>query len=313
MINLSHISFKYPVKGRFSLEDITLAISPGQIFTLLGPNGAGKTTLIRILAGLIIPEKGTAAICGHDVLIQEYAARRSIGLVLGDERTFYFRLSGAQNLEFFGGLYGLPRRELKEKIAISLALVGLEKDAGLQYMRYSSGMKKRLALARALLHVPQVYLLDEPNSGVDPLSARNIREIIFDLKKQGKTILLTTHNMAEAEKMSDRIGFLREGKLIKEGTLDEFKNLIGRKWFRLELAIGDNAAGIERFAGIIKQIENLPGCFKVQTEDSAIVVEHNGHFEIARLLNLANQDRLPILRAETREATLEDIFIRLAG
>jgi len=219
MLTLSNINFKYPKRGKFALDDISFSIIPGEIFTLLGPNGAGKTTLIRILSGLIIPHEGKVDICGFDMLTKEYQARRMIGLVLGEERTFYYRLSGAQNLEFFGGLYGIKRSILKKKIVEVLEMVGLEDDAKLQYMRFSNGMKKRLSMARALLHNPEVLLLDEPNSGVDPLSAKSIRDIIFSLKKQNKTILLTTHDMEEAEKMSDHIGFLKDGRLIKIGKV----------------------------------------------------------------------------------------------
>ena len=197
MVTLKNINFKYPKKKQFALSDISLSISPGEIFTLLGPNGAGKTTIIRILSGLIVPHQGEVLISDNDLQKKEYQARKIIGLVLGDERTFYFRLSGAQNLEFFGGLYGIRRSLLKNKIYQVLALVGLENDAKLQYMRYSTGMKKRLSMARALLHDPDVLLLDEPNSGVDPHSAKSIREIIFTLKEKNKTILLTTHDMEE--------------------------------------------------------------------------------------------------------------------
>jgi len=157
MHELKNISYKYPKKDGFALSDITFAIQSGEIFTLLGPNGSGKTTLIRIISGLILPKSGTVAICGHNIQTDEYKARKSLGLVLGDERTFYFRLSGAQNLEFFGGLYGIPRSQLKKKIVEALEMVGLEDNAKLQYMRYSTGMRKRLNMARALLHDPEVY------------------------------------------------------------------------------------------------------------------------------------------------------------
>ena len=226
MVLLDAIEFKYPKRKQFSLSEISLAVPSGEIFTLLGPNGAGKTTLIRILSGLILPHKGTVSIRGYDVQRQEYEARRAIGLVLGDERTFYFRLSGAQNLEFFGGLYGLSRQTLRKRVPEVLDLVGLKKDAQLQFMRYSTGMRKRLNMARALLHDPQVLLLDEPNGGVDPESARNIRQTILDLKQQGRTILLTTHVMDEAER-ADRIGLMRQGRLIDEGRPQELKEKYG--------------------------------------------------------------------------------------
>lgn len=150
MLLMQSVRFKYSKKDDFALDDLSFSIRPGEIFSLLGPNGAGKTTIIRILSGLILPQHGTASVCGFDLRQREYDARRSIGLVIGDERTFYFRLSGAQNLEFFGGLYGIKRAVLKKKVLEVLHKVGLEKDANLQYMRYSTGMKKRLNIKEVI-------------------------------------------------------------------------------------------------------------------------------------------------------------------
>jgi ABC-2 type transport system ATP-binding protein len=170
MIHIKNLSYSYPKKKSFVLTLSGYSAKSAEISAILGPNGSGKTTLIRILVGLIIPRNGKVLICGCDLRSHEQKARKRIGLVLGDERTFYFRLSGAQNLEFFGGLYGLNGSTLKKSVTKVLEAVGLQDDAKFQYMRYSTGMKKRLAIARALLHDPQVLLLDEPNSGVDPHS-----------------------------------------------------------------------------------------------------------------------------------------------
>ena len=311
MISLSNIAFKYPKKRDFSLSDISLEIKPGEIFTLLGPNGAGKTTLIRIISGLIIPQSGTVTVCGHDTQLNEYEARKAIGLVLGDERTFYYRLSGAQNLEFFGGLYGIGRGILKKRIPEVLGMVGLQDDAKLQYMRYSTGMKKRLSMARALLHSPPVLLLDEPNSGVDPQSAKTIREIIFNLKKESRTILLTTHDMQEAEKMSDKIGFLREGRLIKTGSLEEFKKIINKRRLEIEFEKVGDLSGVTIINGLIQRILDISPLASVSYINSTLVINYNGSFDMSRALGLVAEEGLDIIRTNTIEPSLEDIFIKL--
>ncbi|MBW1959698.1 MAG: ABC transporter ATP-binding protein [Deltaproteobacteria bacterium] len=313
MITLKNITYKYPKKNGFALADIDFDIRPGEIFTLLGPNGSGKTTLIRIISGLILPKAGTVTICGHNIQTDEYRARKSLGLVLGDERTFYIRLSGAQNLEFFGGLYSLPRSQLKKRIMDALEMVGLEDNAKLQYMRYSTGMRKRLNMARALLHDPQVYLLDEPNSGVDPQSAKKIRDIIFSLKKQNKTILLTTHDMNEAEKMSDRIGYLKNGRLLKIGKIEEFKNIIARK--SLEIVFEPPFANTEHTAlnSLTAEIRQTTSCYSVEFRDNILRINYNGSFDVNKALNLISRSGLSIRKTNTREASLEDVFIKLAG
>jgi len=252
-------------------------------------------------------------VCGYYTQLHEHEARRAIGLVLGDERTFDFRLSGAQNLEFFGGLYGMRRPELKRRVPEVLEMVGLQDDAKLQFMRYSTGMKKRLSMARALLHNPPVFLLDEPNSGVDPKSARTIREIIYGLKKDGRTILLTTHDMDEAEKMSDRIGFLREGKLIKIGSLEEFKGIIKKRRLEIEFIPERGLSGPANIQNLVQRIlESFP-LAAVTVHGSSIAINYNGSFNMTRVLGMIAEEGLEAVRTNTIEPSLEDIFIKLAG
>jgi ABC-2 type transport system ATP-binding protein len=313
MIIIKDLCFNYPKKKDFALSEISCEIKPSEIFALLGLNGAGKTTLIRILSGLIIPQSGRVTVCGHDTQLNEYEARKSIGLVLGDERTFYFRLSGAQNLEFFGGLYGIKRARLKKRVMETLEIVGLQDDAKLQYMRYSSGMKKRLSMARALLHNPPVLLLDEPNSGVDPRSAKTIREIIFNLKKENRTMLLTTHDMEEAEKMSDRIGFLKEGKLIKIGSLEEFKAIIRKRRLEIEFDTEQGLIGATALENIVRRITDFSPLTSVKLNNSTLIINYNGSFDMSRVLGLVAEEGLKTVRTNTIGPSLEDIFIKLAG
>jgi len=313
MLAFQDIHYSYPKSGgrQFGVSDLSFDVSPGEIFTLLGPNGAGKTTIIRILSGLIVPKSGDVTVCGHSMSRDEYKARRTIGLVLGDERTFYYRISGRQNLEFFGGLYGIKRSVLRPRIDKVLDMVGLTADAGLKFMRYSSGMKKRLSLARAMLHDPAVYMLDEPNSGVDPESANKIRRIISDFKRAGKTIFLTTHDMAEAERMSDRIGFLREGRLVKIGRLDEYKRLISRKI--LEIAF-DNPDDIS--AATCEAIQNrLHGMTagQVAFDGNRLTFEFNGDADLNTVLAVVLDSGFHITGTTTMEPTLEEVFLTLVN
>jgi len=311
MITLNNVSYRYPKKKEFSLKDISFSISPGAVFTLLGPNGAGKTTIIRILSGLIIPRQGSVSICGHDILYDEYKARRKIGLVLGDERTFYFRLSGAQNLAFFGGLYGLKSSNLRRKVIEVLDRVGLSEDAKLKYMYYSSGMKKRLSMARALLHEPEVLLLDEPNSGVDPYSARKIRELIFDLKTRNRTIFLTTHDMEEAEKMSDKVGFIKTGSLLKVGSIDEFKNDIDKRIFEVVFDKVFDSSHLHDVKILIDRLRNGLVVESAQFRDGILRICYNGSFDMLRAMEIISRCSFPVRETNTIQPNLEDVFMKL--
>ncbi len=312
MLSMTDIGYSFSGKSLPALAEISLNVRGGEIFTLLGPNGAGKTTLLRIISGLIIPQSRTVRVCGFDMHTHQYQARACIGLVLGEERSFYYRLSGAQNLEFFGGLYSIPRHALKTRIQTLLALVGLDKDARLQYMRYSTGMKKRLALARALLHDPKVLLLDEPNSGIDPASARTIREILADQKRQGKTILLTTHDMTEAERLSDRIGFLKEGKLLKVGALADFHKFSNKKRIEFDFE-GSDVAGDNRVSRLVERIRAVSAFQALTATGNRITISYNGSFDMAAVLAEVSASGLEVVRTNTYTASLEDVFIQLAG
>jgi len=311
VIHLNDIHYRYPKREDCALEAVSFEVRPGEIFCLLGPNGAGKTTLIRVLSGLILPRQGDVAVCGFDLRRAESKARRSLGLVLGDERTFYFRLSGAQNLEFFGGLYGLGRARLKHRVAEVLDLVGLTGDSDLQFMRFSSGMRKRLNLARALLHDPPVLLLDEPTSSVDPESAGSIRRIVGDLKERGRTILLTTHDLAEAERLSDRVGFLKRGRLTRVGTVAEYKALIRKKRLTIRFDSSAKITDLQRrcLTGDIRRATEIDGLSFV---DHELEINYNGKFNVNAALYAVSRTGLPIASTRTEEASLEDVFLALA-
>ena len=200
-----------------ALDDISFDVGPGEVVALLGPNGAGKTTLIRILAGTVLADSGDATVAGHDVARAGAAARRSLGLMIGDERSHYWRLSGRRNLAFFAALAGMPRREGAARAQLLLEEVDLAQAADRRVMSYSSGMRARLSLARALLANPPVLLFDEPTRNLDPLAASRFRQTTTRLaREQQAGILFATHNLQEAVAIANRILVVSAGKLVLE-------------------------------------------------------------------------------------------------
>src|SRR5947208_5818617 len=188
-----------------AVRGVSFAIEPGELFGLLGPNGAGKTTTIKMLITLLIPTAGSARVLGYDVVKDAREVRRRIGYVFGGERGVYERLSGYDNLRYFAELYGVPPRLQRRRIDELLELVGLKGREQERAEGYSRGMKQRLHIARGLLHDPEVVFLDEPTLGLDPVGARELRATIASLAAGGKTILLTTHYMLEADALCHRI------------------------------------------------------------------------------------------------------------
>lgn len=226
------------LRGRWSrsrvkaLNRMELSLERGVCFCLLGPNGAGKTTLIKILSTLILPDDGRAEVFGFDVSKFSQEVKRLVSYVMSDERSFYWRLTGRQNLTFFGALCGLSSRKLENKIAEVLAVAGLEAVADLRVNTYSTGMRQMLALARALLSDPELLLIDEPTRSLDPITAQRIRSFIRNalIKGQGKTVLVATHNLQEAEEMADQLAIINRGQCLVQGDLAE---LTEKSWHSL--------------------------------------------------------------------------------
>ena len=217
-ITIQSLSKKF--EDKTALHNLSLHVAKGELFGLLGPNGAGKTTTINILCGLIKPTSGSAQVYSYDVQKETQKVKELIG-VCPQEPAIYPYLSGAENLELFGNLHGMNKKVLKERSNMLLAKLGLKEDAKRLAAKYSGGMKRRLSLTLALIHDPQVEFLDEPTVAMDPQSRHAVWDFIKDQKTQGKTIILTTHYMEEAEELCDRIGIIDHGKLIALGTPKE--------------------------------------------------------------------------------------------
>jgi ABC-2 type transport system ATP-binding protein len=226
---------RYPVIGRFrdvlrhpfrretktALAGVDIRVDRGRCSCLLGPNGAGKTTLIKILATLVLPDEGQAFVGGHDVEKAATAAKREVGYAINDERSFYWRLTGRQNLEFFGALEGLRGPELRAKIDEALAVTNLQAAAGQRFNTYSTGMRQMLSFARSLLTDADILFVDEPTRSLDPKAAARIRLFLRKemVEKAGKTVFWATHNLYEAAEVGDDVAIIDHGRIRRQGTV----------------------------------------------------------------------------------------------
>jgi ABC-2 type transport system ATP-binding protein len=222
-----------------ALRGIDFTVRRGRILGLVGPNGAGKTTLIRIIAGLLDPDEGRVLIDGHDPALDQRAAARAVGLVLADDRSLYWRLTGRQNLEFHGALYGMSRAETSARAEEVLAVAGLE-DVSRRVFGYSTGMRARLAIARALIAHPPVLVLDEPTRSLDPLAARDTCDMLRNLADGGRAVLLASHRLEELERIADDIAVLIDGRITFLGSVDELRVQGDTIMTRLEQLLDDD-------------------------------------------------------------------------
>src|ERR687885_1223884 len=236
-----------------ALQGISFAVESGELFGLLGPNGAGKTTTIKILTTLLLPTSGTARVLGLDPATEHRQLRRRIGYVFGGDKGLYERISALENLRYFADVYRVPARSKNARISELLDVVGLRGRERERVETYSRGMRQRLHIARGLLHDPEILFLDEPTIGLDPVGSRELRETVADLQRVGKTILLTTHYMFEADELCDRVAIITDGSIVAEGTPAELKRTIpDRNIIEIE-AFGVDETSIER----LRQIEGV--------------------------------------------------------
>ena len=289
-----------------AVRGVTLGVDEGKLFGLLGPNGAGKTTTIKMLITLLIPTAGTASVLGYDVVKDAREVRKRIGYVFGGDRGLYDRLSGQDNLRYFAELYAVPPREQRARIAELLELVGLAGREKERVEGYSRGMRQRLHIARGLLHDPPVVFLDEPTIGVDPVGARELRTMIAQLVAAGKTVLLTTHYMFEADQLCDRIAVISEGTIVAEGTPAELKaNVSDGRVVEIEV-FGVDDPTVER----LRRIEGVRSVGVEQREQAQLLVAQTDGRELTHAL-LAQLDGAQVGRVSAREPSLEDAYVAL--
>ncbi|WP_377270100.1 ABC transporter ATP-binding protein [Peterkaempfera sp. SMS 1(5)a] len=293
-----------------AVRGISFEVPKGELFGLLGPNGAGKTTTIKMLNTLLLPTGGSARVLGHDVATEPVAVRRRIGYVFGGDRGLYDRLSALDNLRYFAELYGVEPREQRHRIAELLDLVGLSGREKERVEGYSRGMRQRLHIARGLLHRPEVLFLDEPSIGVDPVAARDLRRMVADLAAAGTTVLLTTHYMAEADELCDRIAVIAQGTLQALGTPAELKSVISGVGV-LEI----EACGIDD--GRLSAVRGLPGVHSAAVRDDGrtqwlTVQSADGAADPEPDVRAA-LDGLRPGRTLRREPTLEDAYVAIVS
>ena len=289
------------------MRGISFHVERGELFGLLGPNGAGKTTTIKMLITLLLPTSGSARVLGLDVVGDARELRKRIGYVFGGERGLYERLSGLDNLRYFAELYGVSGREQRRRIDEVLDLVGLKGREKERVEGYSRGMRQRLHIARGILHDPQVVFLDEPTIGVDPVGARELRQTIADLVRSGKTVLLTTHYMFEADTLCDRIAVIAKGRIVGEGTPAQLKSRVAQGTVTEIEVFGVDEPAVER-------LRALAGVTSVAVEEQEqkqlLVVQTTGEREMTHLL-LGQLDGASVGRVSSREPTLEDAYVAL--
>lgn len=301
--------FNRSIKEVTAVEDISFEVQAGELFGLLGPNGAGKTTTIKMLTTLLIPSAGSAQVAGFDVVKHANEVRRKIGFIFGGERGLYWRLSGDDNLRYFASLYGVDPAVSKKRIPYLMELVGLQGRGNERVGGYSRGMKQRLHVARTLLHDPDILFLDEPTIGLDPVGAREFRNVILNLQSQKKTILLTTHYMFEADALSDRIAIINKGKVIALDTPSALKSHVS------DLSVVE----VETFGvtdAVIEKIKTLSFVDSLSVEDREqkqmlLVQTKRGAEAVPDVMAVLEGQRVG--RVIVREPTLEDAYVRLVG
>jgi ABC-2 type transport system ATP-binding protein len=290
-----------------AVRDLSFEIPAGQVFGLLGPNGAGKTTTVRILAGLIAPMAGSAQIAGLNLGVDNAAIRALTG-ILTESPGLHDRLTARQNLEYYGRLYGLTDGPLRAAANRYLDVVGLTDAADRRVGGFSKGMRQRVAIARALLHEPRVIYLDEPTSGLDPEAAKSIREVIVGLRDEGRSILVCTHNLDEAERLCDRIGILN-GHLLAEGSPAELRRRTRPTATRVELDGGPVDP-----ATLAESIGPLPFVRSVRPGERDLWVElSDPRRDTPDLIRELVERGARVMTVSEDVASLEQVYLDLVG
>jgi ABC-2 type transport system ATP-binding protein len=289
-----------------AVESVTFDVREGELFGFLGPNGAGKTTTINMLTGLARPDAGTIRIAGIDCSRNPKAAQHLMGVV-PDESNLYPELTGYENLCFCGALYGMPRREREERANELLETFGLSQAAGRKIGGYSKGMKRKLTIAAGIIHKPPLLFLDEPTTGIDVASARQIRQLIADLNVSGTTILLTTHYIEEAERLCRRIAFIVQGRIVRtDSVADLMRETQGRHV--VEFGVSNGATEL---CAVIREI--LPALECSMVTSTALRVESPEPVRIGPLVRLIEDHGQEVSEARKIRPSLEDVFVHITG
>ncbi len=289
--------------GEFTaVNNLNLRVYEGEFFGLLGPNGAGKTTTVKMLTGLTKPTEGEALIMGVNIMERPLDVKRSIGVV-PEVSNIYVEMTAWENLIFAAELYDVPRDEAFERAKTLLEVFGLYERRHDKSANFSKGMRRRLAIAMALVHNPRVLFLDEPTSGLDVQSTRNIREVVRRLNKDGVTIFMTTHFIDEADNLCGRVGIINKGQLVALDTPERLKQAIGGR-LSVEVSL-QPMPSLEELKEIANDI--------MKTGDKFIIYTENPSTTLSELVKLANMKEWKIVSVRTLTPSLEDVFVKLTG
>jgi ABC-2 type transport system ATP-binding protein len=289
-----------------AVHDLSFTVGDGEIFGLLGPNGAGKTTTVRMLAGLIAPSEGGARINGHELGVESQRIRAMTG-ILTEAPGLHEKLTARQNLAYYGRLYGLRGSTLRAAVDRYLGVVGLADEGDRRVGGFSKGMRQKVAIARALLHEPEVIYLDEPTSGLDPSAAKTVRDFVATLRDAGRSIVVCTHNLDEAERLCDRIGIMR-GTLLQVDTPARLRRRNGSAAVRVELV------GARRPASFLDLLVNLPFVQAARADDGALLVEvGDPRGDNPELINALVAAGARIVGVREEAVTLEQVYLDLVG
>jgi ABC-2 type transport system ATP-binding protein len=307
-IETEALTRKYPSGNNradiLALNGLSMRVEQGEVRGLLGPNGAGKTTLVKILSTVLLPSAGRAWVLGHDVVTATASVRPLIGIVFGGDKGLYMKLTGRQNLEYWAALYQVPRGQTRARIQNLLERTGLHDRADHLVQTYSRGMKQRLHLARGLVANARILYLDEPTIGMDPMAARDFRQIVKELREEGRTILLTTHDMAEAEALCDRVALIDRGKLLAVETPARLSEYVA-KFERIDFEGGplELIERLQRQDGVAKVVRAAQGTgHRIELSDERA---HKG--VLALLLETG------ITSIRTSRPSLEEVYVHLIG
>ncbi len=300
-----------------ALDKVNLEIRPGELFGLLGPNGSGKTTTIKCLSTILIPDEGRAIVNGFDVRKETSMVRASLGMVVGGERTLYWKLTARDNLMYFASLYKMKKAYAKKRIEELLDVFQLSDRADERLEDYSTGMRQKIAIARALLHDPPILLLDEPTLGLDPGFARQIRSQIRELsEKYGKTVLLTTHYMDEADQLCDRVAFINSGKIVAVDTPTRLKAMVKDKEI-VEVAVYRPPKDIEKHIQSLlpdaEVVKLIPGDEDEGNPSRIKIIGGTAEEHMETIIDALRQKNIRIGSLNVGVPTLEDVFIKLTG
>jgi ABC-2 type transport system ATP-binding protein len=289
-----------------AVQDASFKADSGEVLSLLGPNGAGKSTTISMLSGLLAPTGGDASIMGHSVIREPEYAKKSLGVVPQDI-ALYPDLSARENLVFWGKMYGLRGAGLKSRVDEVLEIIGLADRQKDHVGKFSGGMKRRVNIGAALLHKPEVIIMDEPTVGIDPQSRRHILDNVKELNRQGMTVLYTTHYMEEAAELSDHIAIMDKGRVIAYGTHDELIRMIGEET-RIDLTLNAEA---EKVLEAWRTVEGVAGIDATDGKVTALVDDSNR--VLPHLFEEASRTGVRITSVDIQEPNLEAVFLHLTG